>query len=41
MSVVGQSHFHGIHLRFAVISENIIKFGINSARVNHEVKVES
>ena len=35
VSVVGQCFFRGIHLRFAVISENIIKIDVNSARVNH------
>ena len=35
VSVVGQSRFCGIHLRFAVISENIIKIDVNSARVNY------
>jgi len=34
-SVVGRTRFCGIHLRFAVISENIIKIDVNRARVNH------
>ena len=41
VSVVDQSRFRGIHLTFVVISENTIKIDVNSARVNHEVEVES
>ena len=38
MSVVGQCCFRGIHLRFAVISENIIKIYVNSERIHESRK---